>query len=248
MSDIRDAFSGRKAIVAYVVAGDPDPVSTVGYVLALERAGADMVQIGIPFSDPIADEPSQKDAALRGMASGSNIDTAFDVIRDVRASSRAPLSIVSYANPIYRYGYKRFFGMCKDLSVTSVFIIDLPLEERSELLPFSNENGVALVTSVYPSSEGRLVTLAKNSDGYIYMVPMDEDAEGVDKIISLLREHTDTPILMAFGDRRPEEVTSVIGSADGIVIGSGVVEIIGRQDVDREQEISRYISEIRSRI
>lgn len=238
-----ESFRDRKAVVPYVVVGDPDADSTVKYILALEKAGADMVEIGIPFSDPIADEPAQKDAALRGMASGANIDTAFSVLEKVRSQSDIPVSIVSYLNPIFEYGYDRFFGCCAEGHVSSVFIIDMPYEERTEVSSFAKKNGISLITAVYPASDGRLALLADKAEGFIYLVPMDKDPGEVDRMVSLIKGRTDVPVLVAFGSGRPEDAASRMGSADGLVIGSGVVEIIGNGDA--ESEIFEYVLGIR---
>lgn len=237
-----ESFGDRKAVVPYVVVGDPDADSTVKYILALEKAGADMVEIGIPFSDPIADEPAQKDAALRGMASGANIDTAFSVLEKVRGKSAIPVSIVSYLNPIFEYGYDRFFGRCADASVSSVFIIDMPYEERTEVSSFAKNNGISLITAIYPASDKRLELLADKAEGFIYLVPMDKDPGEVDRMISLIKGRTDVPVLVAFGSGRPENAAGHMGSADGLVIGSGVVSIIGNGGDERE--ISDYITSI----
>ncbi|MGN1044850.1 MAG: tryptophan synthase subunit alpha [Candidatus Methanomethylophilaceae archaeon] len=240
---MNESFGNRKAIVPYIVVGDPDADSTVRYILALEKAGADMVEIGIPFSDPIADEPAQKDAALRGIASGANLDTAFSVLERVREGSDVPISIVSYLNPIFEYGYDRFFGRCADASVSAVFIIDMPYEERTEVSSFAKGKGIPLVTAVYPASEMRMALLADKAEGFIYLVPMDSDPGEVDRMVSFLKGRTDVPVLVAFGSGRPEDAVSRIGSADGLVIGSGVVEVIGGNGT--EPEISAYVSGIR---
>lgn len=244
MSDIVKAFSNGKAIIPYVAAGDPDADSTVKFVLALEKAGADMVQIGIPFSDPIADEPAQKDAALRGLASGANLDAAFGIVEAVRKASDVPIAFVSYLNPIFGYGYEAFFSRCAECKVSAVFVIDMPYEERTELLQFAKAQGVGLISAIYPASERRLEVLAKNSDGFIYLVPMKASADEVESMISTIRSHTDVPITIAFGAGRPEDAKSTVGSADGLVIGSGVVDIIGRCGADAETEISDYIQRI----
>lgn len=244
MSDILSVFSNGKAIIPYVVAADPDPDSSVRFVLALAEAGADMVQIGVPFSDPIADEPAQKDAALRGLASGANVDCTFRIIEKVRRSSNIPLSIVSYLNPIYGYGYEEFFARCEECSVATVFLIDLPYEERVEVSSFANAHNVGLVSSVYPISESRLALLSDNASGFIYLVPMKATPEEVQGMVRYIRKRTDVPISIAFGAGRPEDAKNVVGAADGLVIGSGVVEIIGNHGKDSEPEIVEYIRAI----
>lgn len=248
MSDISSVFADGKAIIPYVAAGDPDTESTVRFVLALEKAGADMVQIGIPFSDPIADEPAQKDAALRGLASGANLDCAFRIVEKVRGTSAVPISFVSYLNPIFGYGYEEFFSRCAKCNIATVFVIDMPYEEKVELLSYAQANDVGLVSAIYPASERRLELLADNADGFIYLVPMKANADEVESMISAIRDRTDVPITVAFGAGKPEDVKGIVGSADGIVIGSGVVEIIGEHGKDSEAEIAEYIQAIRKQI
>ena len=244
MSDISKAFSNGKAIIPYVAAGDPDVESTVKFVLALEKAGADMVQIGIPFSDPIADEPAQKDAALRGLEAGANLACAFRIVERVRETSDVPVSLVSYLNPIFGYGYKEFFARCAECSIATVFIIDMPYEERTEVSEFAEEFGIGLVSAIYPASSKRLELLADNADGFIYLVPMKATSEEVESMIATIRENTDVPITIAFGAGKPEDAKKIIGSADGLVIGSGVVEFIGAHGPDAEPEIVEYIQKI----
>ena len=245
MSDISKVFANGKAIIPYVAAGDPDADSTVKFVLALEKAGADMVQIGIPFSDPIADEPAQKDAALRGLASGANLNCAFRIVEEVRKTSDVPVSIVSYLNPIFGYGYAEFFKRCAECRIATVFVIDMPYEEKSELLSYAQAEGVGIVSAIYPASKDRLEILARNADGFIYLVPMKATADEVEEMIATIREGTDVPITIAFGAGKPADAKNVIGSADGLVIGSGVVEFIGEFGADAESKISEYIEEIR---
>lgn len=246
MIDITEAFSKGKGIISYVVAGDPDAEYTVRYILALERAGANIVQIGIPFSDPIADDPAQKDAALRGLASGTNLDSAFRIVEEVRRTSNVPLSIVSYLNPVFGYGYERFFSRCEELSISSVFLLDMPFEERSEVQAIATAHSVGIVSSIYPSSKSRVGLLADHADAFIYLVPIKVTHEEVEAVISEIKERTDVPIAMKFGATTPEDAKEAIGSADGLAISSGVVDIIGRYGKDAEDEIVKYIQRIRN--
>ena len=248
MSDIAKVFANGKAIIPYVAAGDPDTESTVKFVLALEKAGADMVQIGIPFSDPIADEPAQKDAALRGLESGANLDCAFKIVENVRKTSDVPVSLVSYLNPIFGYGYEAFFKRCAECRISAVFVIDMPFEEKTELSSYAKAEGIGLVSAIYPASKDRLALLAQNAEGFIYLVPMKATADEVESMIASIREETDVPITIAFGAGKPEDAKKVVGSADGLVIGSGVVEIIGEFGADSVAKISEYIEEIHKQI
>lgn len=248
MSDISKVFANGKAIIPYVAAGDPDTESTVKFVLALEKAGADMVQIGIPFSDPIADEPAQKDAALRGLEAGANLDCAFKIVEKVRKTSNVPVSLVSYLNPIFGYGYEEFFSRCEACAIATVFVIDMPFEERTELLSFARAHNIGLVSAIYPASDKRLELLADNADGFIYLVPMKSTPDQVESMIATIRSRTDVPITIAFGAGKPEDVKKVIGSADGLVIGSGVVEFIGAHGLDAESEIVDYIEKIHKQL
>ena len=248
MSDIPRVFTNGKAIIPYVVAGDPDIEHTVKFVLALEKAGANMIQIGIPFSDPSADEVSQKEATLRGLKSGINVTHVFKIVEAIREISDVPLAFVSYLNPIFGYGYERFFKRCAECKVSAIFVIDLPFEERTELSSFAKAEGVELVCSIYPASKDRLALLARNAEGYIYFVPMKATADEVESTIAFIREITDVPIAVAFGARAPDDAIKVIGSADGLVIGSGVVKIIGEFGTASEDHIIEYIEDIRRKL
>ncbi len=248
MSNTAKAFENGKAVIGYIAAGDPDAESSIKFISVLAKAGVDMIELGIPFSDPIADEPEQQRASLRGLDSGANLETAFNIVKEVRKTCQLPIAFVSYLNPVYRYGYEEFFSECHNVGVDALFVIDLPFEEKGELIDFARKYSVDLAPTMVPTSDERLRMIASESDGFIYFVPTKVDASEASRMIDVIKGSTKTPVAIAFGDKTADDLGTVPQGADGIVIGSGLAKIIGEYGKDSADALSRYVRSIKDKM
>lgn len=239
MSRIESTFKslaarGEKALIAYVMAGDPSLAQTTEIVFALEKAGADMIELGVPFSDPVADGPTIQRADERALKQGTTMRAVLDMVSVLRRQTKIPLILMTYCNPIYAFGLPAFFKEAKGAGVDGLIIPDLPYEESKEFLSQARRHGVDLILMVAPTTPPeRAERLMKEGSGFIYYVsltgitgvPMAEK-EAVRERIRRLKTITDVPIAVGFGISNPETAQEMARSADGIIVGSALVNII----------------------
>ncbi|MDR3311223.1 MAG: tryptophan synthase subunit alpha [Oscillospiraceae bacterium] len=247
-SKITAAFSGKKCFAAYLMAGDPSLAKTREYIAALAEGGADIIEIGIPFSDPIAEGEVIQAANLRAKDSGATLDAIFALTADVSREVAAPLVLMGYLNPVFRYGYERFFKRCAECAVSGVIIPDLPFEESAELRPFADEHGVDLITLVAPTSAERIAKAVRDSRGYVYLVSSmgvtgarSEITTDLKPLVAEIRRNTDTPVAVGFGIHSPEQAAKMRALADGVIVGSAIVDIIARGGGSAAAELTRYV-------
>ena len=234
MIRIKDAFDNKKAFIAYLMAGDPDLESFKGFLLAAQEAGADMVEVGIPFSDPIAEGEVIQAASLRALGAGTRLDGIFEAVASVKGRMRIPMAFMTYLNPVFVFGYDRFFSRCKEIGVYGIIVPDLPFEEQGEVKNSASKYGVEVVTLIAPTSKGRIAEIAKNAEGFIYLVSSmgvtgvrAEITTDLAPVIAEIRKHTDIPAAVGFGISTPEQVKEYMGVADGVIVGSALVRIVG---------------------
>ncbi|MDR2356903.1 MAG: tryptophan synthase subunit alpha, partial [Oscillospiraceae bacterium] len=235
MSKIADAFKGKKAFVAYLMAGDPNLEKTREYILSLERAGADVIEIGIPFSDPIAEGETIQKANLRAFASGATLEGIFETAASLRGEVGVPLLFMTYLNPVFSYGYGAFFKRCAECGVSGVIIPDLPFDESGEVTEYTRANGIELISLIAPTSKERLARIAAGAEGFVYLVSSlgvtgarSEITTDIPSLVAAARERTDIPIAVGFGVHSPEQAARIWESADGVIVGSAIVDIIAR--------------------
>ncbi|MCL2032264.1 MAG: tryptophan synthase subunit alpha [Methanomassiliicoccaceae archaeon] len=252
-SNISKAFAdkrsaGKKAFVAYIMGGDPDPDMTKEYILAMEQAGADIIEIGIPFSDPIAEGEVIQRANLRALASATDIDKLFETLRPLKGVVKVPLLFMTYLNPVFRYGYDRFFERCGRCGISGVIVPDMPFEEQGELLPFAEKHRIDIITLIAPTSQVRIEQAAKGAGGFIYLVSSlgvtgmrSSIRTDIGKIVAEIRRHTDVPIAVGFGIHSPEQAASLSEQADGIIVGSAIVRLVEEHGRDAGSVIADYI-------
>jgi tryptophan synthase alpha chain len=225
---------GRTAFVAYLTAGDPTPDHTLGLVLALERGGADLIELGVPFSDPIADGPVIQRASDRALRAGMTLPKLLQVVRQIRKSSEVPLLLFSYLNPLMRYGFDRLAKEAVDAGIDGVLLTDLSVEEAGDSVRRIREAGLDTVFLAAPTStERRLGLVAEHSSGFIYLVSRTgvtgEQASVSSCVLPLVertRRHTSLPLAVGFGISTPEQVAQVAQIAEGVVVGSAIVKTI----------------------
>jgi len=224
----------KKAFIAYITAGDPSLSMTEKITLALERSGVDMVELGIPFSDPLADGPVIQAASLRALRKGASLKRIFSMVRALRRKTEIPLVFMTYYNPVLKYGLVKFMKDCKASGVDGVIVPDLPFEEAGELIKNGRVNKVSVINLVAPTSTGeRIRNIARKSTGFIYYVSLTGVTGARRKLpvelisrIKAVRAMTDKPLCVGFGISGPEQAKNIAKFSDGIIVGSAIVKII----------------------
>jgi tryptophan synthase alpha chain len=232
---IREAFEGKKAFIAYLMAGDPGLAASAEYILTAQEAGADLIEIGIPFSDPIAEGEVIQAASVRALNAGTRLDGVFEMVASIKDRMRIPAVFMTYLNPVFVYGYDRFFARCAEIGISGAIIPDLPFEEQGEVKTVAAKYGVEIVTLVAPTSEKRAAEIARNAEGFIYLVSSmgvtgvrDEITADLPAIVSELRKSARVPIAVGFGISTPEQVKRVSAAADGVIVGSALVRVVAQ--------------------
>ena len=255
MNKIKDAFQNKKAFIAYIMAGDPNLAASAEHILTAQEAGVDMVEIGIPFSDPVAEGEVIQAAALRAIDAGTRLDGVFGMVASIKDKMRIPVVFMTYLNPVFVYGYERFFGKCADIGICGAIIPDLPFEEQNEAKEVAAKHGVEIVTLIAPTSEKRIAQIAKNAEGFIYLVSSmgvtgvrSEITTDLYAILAEIKKHTEVPVAVGFGISTPEQASYYSGIADGVIVGSAIVRIIGQHGENAKQALYGFIKEMKESI
>ena len=248
MSRIKNAFDNKKAFIAFLTAGDPDYETSLENFKAVIEAGADLIEVGIPFSDPIAEGPVIKEADIRALASGMTTDRVFGLVHDIRKEYDIPIVFMTYANPVYHYGADKFFKNAADAGADGIIIPDCPYEERGEFEEAAAKYGIDFISMIAPTSEDRIKTIASQAKGFIYVVSSlgvtgvrSEITTDLDSIIKLIKESSDTPAAIGFGISTPEQALAMSKKADGVIVGSAMVRIVAEYGKDAPAKLSEYV-------
>ena len=248
MSNIRKAFEKGKAFIPFITAGDPSLEKTKEFILEMERAGADLIEVGIPFSDPIAEGIVIQEADIRALAAGTTTDKIFDMVRELREETQIPLVFMTYLNPVFHYGYDAFFEKCRELSVDGIIIPDLPFEEKGELAPIAASNGVDLISMISPTSEERIRKIAEDAAGFIYIVSSmgvtgvrSQITTDLSSIVNMVRKVTKIPCAVGFGISTPEQAEKMAAVSDGAIVGSAIVKIIAANGANAGEALKEYV-------
>lgn len=254
---IKKAFDtpNKKAFITFLTAGDPNADSTVEFILEMERAGADMIEIGIPFSDPTAEGVVIQDANIRALKGGMTTDGVFEIVKRVRQTSSVPLCFMTYLNPVFHYGYERFFTRCEELAVDGIIIPDLPFEEKEELEESANAHNVAVISMIAPTSESRIQMIAQQAKGFIYVVSSmgvtgvrSEIKTDVASIVESIRKVTDVPCAIGFGISTPRQAKDMAAVSDGSIVGSAIVRIIEQNGSAAAPKIYEYVKAMKDAV
>jgi tryptophan synthase alpha chain len=261
MSRLAETFAALRqartpGLVTYVTAGDPDLPRSEGILRALDRGGADVLELGVPFSDPLADGPVIQRATERALASGTTLAGVLELVRRVRRDIRAPIVIFSYANPILRYGAERFADTARQVGVDGVLTLDLPIEEAGEFRGMLSSRGIDTILLLSPTtSEERLRQAAALGSGFLYAISRlgvtgvrDQVADGAEEMVRRIRGVSDLPVALGFGISRPEHVRRVGEWADAAVVGSALVQKIGEAGAgpDLDARVEEYVRWLKS--
>ena len=252
MSKIAKAFENGTAFIGFLTAGDPTIDKTVEYVLAMEEAGCDLIEIGIPFSDPMAEGVVIQDANVRALKHDTTTDDVFDIVRRVRQKSDVPLVFLTYINPVFFYGYEKFFKRCAELGVDGIISPDLPYEEKGEIADIARDNGVDVISLIAPTSSERIKMIAADATGFIYVVSSlgvtgmrSEIKTDLGAILSDIREVTDLPLAVGFGINTPKQASEIGNIADGVIVGSAIVKLIEQYGENATEALKEYVKSMK---
>jgi tryptophan synthase alpha chain len=255
MSKIGKAFNNGKAFIGFVTGGDPSMAKSEEFILEIVRGGADLVEIGIPFSDPIAEGPVIQEANIRALSAGATVDRIFDLVASVRKKTEVPLVFLTYLNPVHNYGYNRFFQRCAELGVDGIIIPDLPYDEKDELDEVAAGFGVDIISLIAPTSEQRIKQIAQEATGFVYVVSSmgvtgmrSEIKTDLNAILEVVRESTFIPTAVGFGINTPEQAAEIAKISDGVIVGSAIVKIIEKHGENAGAYIYDYVRSMKNAV
>ena len=258
MSKIKDAFTKGKAFIPFISAGDHGIETTERYIRVMVKAGADMVEIGIPFSDPTAEGPVIQEASTRALATGVKINDIFDMVRRLRTGDDAvtiPIVFMTYLNPIYVFGREKLFTLCEEVGISGVIVPDMPFEEKGELASIANTHGVEVVSLIAPTSENRIEMIAKEAEGFIYCVSSlgvtgmrSEIKTDIKSIVETVRKYTDIPVAVGFGISTPAQAEAMARVSDGAIVGSAIVKIVAEHGENADQALFDYVQSMKQAV
>ena len=252
MSRIKDAFKNGKAFIPFITCGDPDLNTTKECVREMVKAGADLIELGIPFSDPTAEGPVIQAANMRALSGGVTTDKVFDLVKELREEVTIPMVFMTYANVVFSYGTERFLDKCVETGIDGIILPDLPFEEKDEFLAYTKEAGVDLISLVAPTSEGRIAMIAAEAEGFLYIVSSlgvtgtrSEITTDVGAIVDVVRKNTDIPCAIGFGISNPEQAAKMAALSDGAIVGSAIVRIIEEYGVDSPKKVGEFVKSMK---
>ncbi|MBR4702980.1 MAG: tryptophan synthase subunit alpha [Oscillospiraceae bacterium] len=255
MSKIQNAFDHGKAFIVFLTCGDPDLETTAAAVRAAAANGADLIELGIPFSDPTAEGPVIQGANLRALRGGVTTDKIFGFVRELRRDVRIPMVFMTYANVVYSYGAERFISACRDMEIDGLILPDLPYEEKEEFQPLCREYGVDLISMIAPTSANRIAMIAGEAEGFLYIVSSlgvtgtrSEIATDLSSIVKVVRENTSIPCAIGFGISTPEQAGKMAAISDGAIVGSAVVKLLEKYGREAPEEIGAYVKSMKEGI
>lgn len=252
MSRITDAFAGGKAFIPFVTAGDPNLCITEELVIKMAEAGADLIEIGIPFSDPVAEGIVIQKADERALAAGTTTDKIFSMVQRIREKTDVPLCFMTYINPIYSYGVERFLKKCREVQIDGIIVPDMPFEEKGELASVSKAFQVEIISLIAPTSNQRIQTIAKEAEGFVYCVSSmgvtgvrSTITTDLGKMVSLVKEVKDIPCAIGFGISTPEQAKQMSQFGDGVIVGSAIVKMIEQYKEECIEPVCEYVREMK---
>lgn len=245
----------KKALITYITAGDPELSATPELVKAMEDGGADIIELGIPYSDPIAEGPVIQAASERALKNNIKIDDIFACVKEIRKNSEVPLIFLLYYNCIFKYGTEKFFEQCTHASVDGLIIPDLPFEEREDILEVLGTSNIEVITMVAPTSNNRIESMVKGAGGFIYCVSSlgvtgvrSDFHNDLSRFVSRIREYSNVPRAIGFGISTPKQVKELRNLAEGLIVGSAIVKKIGEAASKEEavKSVKGFVAELRS--
>ena len=256
MSNIQKAFENGKAFIAFVTCGDPELAVTAGIVRTMAANGADLIELGIPFSDPTAEGPVIQGANLRALSGGVTTDKIFDMVRELRKDIDTPMVFMTYANVVFSYGTERFVKTAAEIGMDGLILPDVPFEEKEEFAPTCRKYGLDFISLIAPTSHDRISMIAKEAEGFVYCVSSlgvtgmrGEITTNVSKMVELVHEaNPRIPCAIGFGISTPAQARDMARQADGVIVGSAIVNRIAEHGQDAAPYVGAYVREMKEAI
>lgn len=252
MSNIKQAFENGKAFIAFITCGDPDLKTTAAAVRSAAENGADLIELGIPFSDPTAEGPVIQGANLRALNGGITTDKIFTFVEELRRDVKIPLVFMTYANVVFSYGTGRFLAACEKTGIDGIILPDLPYEEKEEFLPTCHKYGVDLISLIAPTSENRIAMIAKEAEGFLYIVSSlgvtgtrSEIKTDLASIMDVVRQNTDIPCAIGFGISTPAQAKKMAALSDGAIVGSAIIKLLEKHGTNAPKHIGEYVKSMK---
>ena len=248
MSRINEAFSHGKAFIPFITCGDPDIDTTIEIVREAVRNGADLVELGIPFSDPTAEGPVIQAANLRALNGGITTDKVFAMVKKLREDVSVPLVFMTYANVVFSYGTEKFLTLCEKNGIDGLILPDVPFEEKEEFAPLCRSHNVALISMIAPTSEDRIAMISREAEGFIYVVSSlgvtgtrSEITTDLRSIVGAVRRSSDVPCAIGFGISTPEQAKGMSQIADGVIVGSAIIKLMAKYGTYSPRYVGEYV-------
>lgn len=259
MSKIADAFANGKAFIPFITCGDPDLATTKEIVRSMAANGADLIELGIPFSDPTAEGPVIQDANLRALSNGVTTDQIFDMVRELRTDSANPVSLpmvfMTYANVVFSYDAEKFIRTCREIGIDGLILPDLPFEEKGEFDEICRKYEIDLISLIAPTSENRVAMIAKEAKGFIYIVSSlgvtgvrSEIKTDIASLVKLVRENASVPCAVGFGISTPKQAAKMAGISDGAIVGSAIIKLVAQYGKDAAAPVGEYVKKMKNAI
>lgn len=255
MSKIRDAFQNGKAFIPFITCGDPDLSTTKELVKAMVESGADLVELGIPFSDPTAEGPVIQGANLRALTGGVTTDKIFDMVSELRKEVTIPMVFMTYANVVFSYGIERFVSRAAEVGMDGLILPDVPYEEKEEFAPVCRKYGLDFISLIAPTSKDRIAMIAKEAEGFVYCVSSlgvtgmrSEITTDVGAMVELVKSVSDIPAAIGFGISNPEQAAKMAAKSDGVIVGSAIVKLVEKYGKDAVPYVAEFVRNMKGAI
>lgn len=255
MSNIKKAFENGKAFIPFITCGDPSLEITEQLVYAAEEAGADLIELGIPFSDPTAEGPVIQAANIRALSAGVTTDKIFDMVRKIRKNTQIPMVFMTYANVVFSYGTERFLKTAAQIGMDGLILPDVPFEEKGEFDIVCREYGLDLISLIAPTSHDRISRIAREAEGFVYCVSSlgvtgvrKEITSDVGSMVKLVKESKDIPCAIGFGISTPEQAKKMAALSDGAIVGSAIVKLCGQYGENCVPYVKEYIKAMKDAV
>lgn len=255
MTRIADAFKNGKAFIPFITCGDPDLETTARLVRAMAANGADLIELGIPFSDPTAEGPVIQRANERALQAGTTTDKIFGLVQDLRKGVAIPMVFMTYANVVFSYGMDRFFANSREAGMQGLILPDVPFEEKGEFDGKCKEYGLDLISLIAPTSEDRIGRIAREASGFVYCVSSlgvtgvrSEITTDIGAMVRLVKQEKDIPCAVGFGISTPDQARQMAKQADGVIVGSAIMKLIAKYGRDAEPYVTEYVREMKGAV
>lgn len=252
MNHIKKAFENGKAFIAFITCGDPNLGTTAACVREAVRNGADLIELGIPFSDPTAEGPVIQGANDRALKGGVTTDQIFDFVRELRRDVKVPMVFMTYANVVFSYGAERFISTCREIAIDGLILPDVPFEEKEEFQPLCQQHGIAFISLIAPTSENRIAMIAREAEGFLYIVSSlgvtgtrSEITTDLASIVKVVRENTSIPCAVGFGISTPEQAKQMADLADGAIVDSAIIQLIAQYGADAPRQVGDSVKSMK---